>query len=887
MSLENQSLEDFGNETATKPAGRKIKLDADGKPIMRKKIKLDENGKPIKKKKKAPTEAVNLETAIIAETVESTEILDLALENAKKPKKKDSSKKPLNKALIAGITAACLVVASVGGVFAYNALSGKHQPEEVVEETLPPETEPATTASPVETEVAVKEPEKEVVLVPTFTDCSVKGESIEKDLTLYVKNVDNKKVTGAQFKVLLVEAKNKSKVEEKLKDIKDLNAKIKELEEAAKKATPSASPLPTSAKPSTKETQAADSADGTSSDASSDKYASTEDKVYISSITGEELTELEKLFIQKREIYEQYAAALEEVGGTIYTDEDGDGVIYIKSIKSGDYVACFIPTNHEGDSFVPASYMNKVKVKEKLEFKAVEEIKDKTVSEKEAGDEKIDHGDSVALTDTVKYYANPAQDPSTVVATKATVAALKVGAAASQGINVVTTKKPAECTCSTSETKCASNEAGKCDVCKADHTKCKGKEPETPAPTEPASTETPSSSSSDSNESPETPPEGSDPALTQTMMVPARVHTAETKNVVLTVSATKIYQTSDAALSTATISLTKPDGLTAKILLDGKEITDLTLKANELSAVTHKVSATIVDANGETQTVPEIPVAVESKTTQLVDDKGTLLYLDDKKTKATVENYKPDLVVYTITETPGAKHGWWEESDGWCYYGEDGKRVTGEQVIGGAKYTFNQNGIRTSNGICIDVSKWQGNIDWKKASSSVSYAIIRCGIRGKTGELAIDSYVGTNMQNAKKNGVKVGLYFYSRAQNEVQAVEEASLAVSIANQYGGCSLPIYIDMEDATQSGLTTAQRDAIVMAFCNTVKNSGYAAGVYANKNWLTTKLTPKNYSGISIWVAQYADKCTYNGSYKMWQYTSKGSIPGISGNVDMNIMY
>ncbi|MBQ2504457.1 MAG: DUF1906 domain-containing protein, partial [Lachnospiraceae bacterium] len=142
-------------------------------------------------------------------------------------------------------------------------------------------------------------------------------------------------------------------------------------------------------------------------------------------------------------------------------------------------------------------------------------------------------------------------------------------------------------------------------------------------------------------------------------------------------------------------------------------------------------------------------------------------------------------------------------------------------------------------------------------------------------------------QGAKANGVKIGLYFYSTAMSEAEAVEEASLAVQCAQQAGGLSLPIYIDMEAGCQAGLSNDQRTAICNAFCATVRNSGYSAGVYANKNWLTNKINTGAISGAEIWVAQYNTTCTYGGTKKMWQYSSKGSIPGISGHVDMNRRY
>ena len=94
-------------------------------------------------------------------------------------------------------------------------------------------------------------------------------------------------------------------------------------------------------------------------------------------------------------------------------------------------------------------------------------------------------------------------------------------------------------------------------------------------------------------------------------------------------------------------------------------------------------------------------------------------------------------------------------------------------------------------------------------------------------------------------------------------------------------------MEAGCQGSLSNDQRTAICNAFCATVRNSGYSAGVYANKNWLTNKINTGAISGAEIWVAQYNTTWTYGGTKKMWQYSSKGSIPGISGHVDMNRRY
>lgn len=195
-----------------------------------------------------------------------------------------------------------------------------------------------------------------------------------------------------------------------------------------------------------------------------------------------------------------------------------------------------------------------------------------------------------------------------------------------------------------------------------------------------------------------------------------------------------------------------------------------------------------------------------------------------------------------------------------------------------------------SGSVGVDVSKWNGSINWKQvAASGVSFAIIRCGYRGSaTGALVQDPTFATNIKGAKAAGLKVGLYFFTQAVNEAEAVEEASMAVQMAKSYG-INMPIYIDTEAAggRADGLSKSNRTACIKAFCKTVGSAGYAPGVYASKCWYYDNLNAGELSGYNIWVAQYAAACNYSGRYNMWQYTSKGSVPGISGSVDMDIYY
>ena len=172
--------------------------------------------------------------------------------------------------------------------------------------------------------------------------------------------------------------------------------------------------------------------------------------------------------------------------------------------------------------------------------------------------------------------------------------------------------------------------------------------------------------------------------------------------------------------------------------------------------------------------------------------------------------------------------------------------------------------------------------------------IIRCGYRGYThGTLVIDPKFQENIKGATAAGLKVGVYFFSQAVDEVEAVQEASFVLDVVKGYK-VSYPIFLDVEYSGASGnsgradgLGKSARTAVCKAFCATIQSGGYTAGIYANKNWLETKLDPGQLGSYKIWLAQYAATPTYGGRYDMWQYKSTGKISGITGNVDMNISY
>lgn len=197
-----------------------------------------------------------------------------------------------------------------------------------------------------------------------------------------------------------------------------------------------------------------------------------------------------------------------------------------------------------------------------------------------------------------------------------------------------------------------------------------------------------------------------------------------------------------------------------------------------------------------------------------------------------------------------------------------------------------------NSSVGIDVSKWNKEIDWAQVKDAgVEFAIIRAGYRGSsTGSLVVDPYFEANIKGATQAGVLTGVYFFTQAVNEVEAVEEASMVIELLKEYD-IQYPVFIDTEGAggngRADGLDVATRTAVCEAFCNTIANEGYKAGVYASRNWYNTRLETKELEKYYIWLAEYRSEPLYQGSYQMWQYTSKGQIPGIEGNVDMNVSY
>lgn len=194
--------------------------------------------------------------------------------------------------------------------------------------------------------------------------------------------------------------------------------------------------------------------------------------------------------------------------------------------------------------------------------------------------------------------------------------------------------------------------------------------------------------------------------------------------------------------------------------------------------------------------------------------------------------------------------------------------------------------------VYIDVSQYNGKINWNKVDADGVF--IRAAYRGySAGVIKQDARLEENIKGALANKIPVGLYFMSQAVTESEAMAEALFCLELCKRYE-VKLPIAYDSEFSGEKnkkgradGLTKEQRTAMAIRFCDTIREAGYKAGVYASKSWFSEHLEPRKLEDkkYMIWCAQYNSKCTLVAlQWDLWQYTSKGSVPGITGNVDIS---
>ena len=190
----------------------------------------------------------------------------------------------------------------------------------------------------------------------------------------------------------------------------------------------------------------------------------------------------------------------------------------------------------------------------------------------------------------------------------------------------------------------------------------------------------------------------------------------------------------------------------------------------------------------------------------------------------------------------------------------------------------------------IDVSYWQGDIDWQQvADSGVEFAIIRLAWRGsEQGLLFADEYAQTNYEKAIAAGIKVGGYFFSQAITPEEAAEEAQYALDMVKDWQ-IEMPIIFDWEHMQDSyrtnGMDAKTLTACTKAFCDTILAAGYETMVYFNPEQAWRKLNLEELTDYGFWLAMYESTMVYPYRVHMWQYTDAGTVPGIAGNVDLNV--
>lgn len=298
-----------------------------------------------------------------------------------------------------------------------------------------------------------------------------------------------------------------------------------------------------------------------------------------------------------------------------------------------------------------------------------------------------------------------------------------------------------------------------------------------------------------------------------------------------------------------------------------------------------KLTGVVLSAAIMAQSVPFVYAAEESiASSELSND------IQVSKPEYATGNMEADGLLEPVTEDDPEYHKYLENNDP---YG-----IMTMSALWGADSLTHQNrfsGVSKVYG--IDVSYYQGNIDWKKVKNSgVEFVIIRVGYRGygSAGTLVEDPRFKTYLDGATKAGLKVGVYFYTQAITTAEAKAEAKFVLDRIKGYS-LQMPVYYDIESVDydtgrldSAGLSKAQKTALCTAFCDTIIKSGYSAGVYANYTWLNYYIDGAGLGKkYPIWLAHYTSNTNYDQRMDMWQYSGSGTVSGISAYTDVNVWY
>ena len=618
--------------------------------------------------------------------------------------------------------------ASTIGVVVYQGTHSKPEPVAIVE------TEQKEIKEEPQTEVISTEKEKIVVTLPEYKDVVVYADSMEKDLNVYFTEPEAGRISGVPFSVKLLDQTQYEGLSPYVEELKIIGQAQTDLE-----AGNEVDVTEILAQIRKEDAQEEDSQISEDTEEASDD---SKEPVMICGIPEEDFNQLtpqEQLGLQREESLKAYKEALEAIDAMALVDEDADGKIYQDGLEAGDYIMCYVPT----DYYEADAYSKNVNVKDKIAYVPVENIEQKV--------EQYDASQDV----------QPAAPPEPEVKLQDTVSWVESNEEMVPGVY----------------------KEGSAVLPVASATDEVTKE----LPLESAASQLLTESDTEGEISLATENGGSVPPATPSSI--ARL-TAPTK-ISLYAKVANVITVQCNAEGVTGIACTPGENVTLKDNGNGSfTITAADVKSDVTTSVTF-----VASTNSTTAGNIEIPatVTIAGTDTPVVDANGNKLFFDEKgESPLTYENYESDKKVFVQEAAPTKKYYGWQTLDGTRYFFDaNGEKVTGKQIINGQQYSFGSDGALLTSGRGIDVSKWQGKIDWSQVKNEASFAIIRCGFRGQSSrEIYEDPYVDQNMKNATANGIRIGLYFYSTAQNEAQAVEEASLAVAIANRNGGVSLPI-------------------------------------------------------------------------------------------------
>ncbi|MDR2044251.1 MAG: glycoside hydrolase family 25 protein [Clostridium sp.] len=271
-----------------------------------------------------------------------------------------------------------------------------------------------------------------------------------------------------------------------------------------------------------------------------------------------------------------------------------------------------------------------------------------------------------------------------------------------------------------------------------------------------------------------------------------------------------------------------------------------------------------------------------------------------EETQSQAEEPKPDPVKETAATDPATdgKHTLIRYADGkeeWVlispYLPKQGYDFT-NLVSQSGLMKYYVNGKKASY-LGADISKYQDYVDFVKLKKAgVDYVMLRVGARGYgSGQLTVDDYFADNIKRAADAGLEIGVYFFSQALTQEEALEEADLVLEQIRDHE-VRFPVVFDMEyvendTARVEALSKEEKTTLTKLFLDTVKAAGYIPMIYGNKEWLIKRIDLSRLTAYDVWLSQAADIPDYPYRFTMWQYTTSASISGIAGLANLNISF